>query len=184
MSQGKIIKTKRLQNLTEFNGVYDYQQPISVERQENILSEFITKFSPFEGWVRHNRYKNYDEIVFPENYIKNKVYIYSPRYSYTDDWGVGNYTLYGVCQHKKRILLILKNKIGYNYYEIKNNSTLIECGSVFEDTLQNYNNCLINDYYNGYRNSKWRKLDINDYQDYKNRVLKLESSYGNYHILG
>lgn len=42
MSQGKIIKTKRLQNLTEFNGVYDYQQPISAERQENILSEFIT----------------------------------------------------------------------------------------------------------------------------------------------
>jgi hypothetical protein len=171
------IPTTKPHNYYDFNGTPDKVIP----RKDNLVKGSEVKFNIFDGWVDYPIYKDLNELepnIISKYDEKGIIYLYKPNHIHSDKWGMMNYKVIGATKKKKdkRTLLIVEDihpKAIFKviYLEIKDDKAF-DCGHVYNPTLDNWKDTDINDEYKGYRNSKWIKLDPNDFMNLTPKVYK------------
>lgn len=171
----QVLKSNKVQSRTEFNGTPDR----FITRKDNLTKDSYVKFNPFDGWVDYPIYFQLNEIdksLLKKYNKKDFIYLYNPFYTHSDEMGITKYKVIGATMKKsdKRVLLIVEdlnpNRIFAYYYIQIENDIAIDCGNVFDKTNDNYNSVEIGEEYKGYRNSKWIKLNVNDYKSLFGKV--------------
>jgi hypothetical protein len=175
------IEKARAINAYPYNGTPDR----IIEHNKDVLKSIKIKFCCIYGWEQWPVYLKLNEID-PSKLVKyndtNKIYLYMPNYvsPITDNMGIVEFELYGACSKKKEIYLILKNineKLSkYLEYFIIQNDALVMAGDVFPNTLVEFDNAKIDDFYKGYRNSKWQKLDPKNFTKYLGKVIEVSKN--------
>jgi hypothetical protein len=167
----RLIASK-IQPKREFEGIPD--KVIKSDKNPVLISGSELKHNLFDGWVEWPTYKDFNEVdpvLFKSYNKKDMIYIYSPMHTCSDKMGILTYKVIGVTKKKsdKRVLLIVedinKSAVFKKIYLEINDNSVFNCGQVFPKTDDNYNIVGIGDEYKGYRNSKWIKLDPNDFKD-------------------
>jgi hypothetical protein len=170
-----IVKTSKIQSYSDYNGIPD---KIS-DRKDKLTKGSEVNFNTFEGWVDHPIYKELNELDSKDLVSYNKegiIYIYQPNHGRSDDWGMTKYKLIGATKKKsdKRILLIVEdinpNSIFKTIYIEVNGDKATDCSNVFNTTFDNWKDCILGGEYKGYRNSKWIKLDPNDFTNLTGKI--------------
>lgn len=166
-------------NKTEFNGTPD--KIIKSNKNPQLIAGTKIIHNIFDGWVQYPVYKDFSELdnklfSFWKYSKTNHIYVYSPNHGLSDKLGILSYKVVGATKKKsdKRILLIVEDltpKAIFKtiYLQIDGNK-VIDCGHVFDTTHKNWNECNIGDEYKGYRNSKWIKLDPNDFTNLTGKI--------------
>lgn len=163
-----IVPKSKPHNYYDYTGIPDKV----VERKENLTKGSEVKFNIFSGWVDYPIYKELNELDSKDLTSYNKggiIYIYQPNHTRSDKMGMRKFKLIGVTKKKsdKRVLLIVedldKKAIFKHIYLEVNGDKSTDCGHVFNTTFDNWGNCEVGGEYKGYRNSKWIKLDPNDF---------------------
>jgi hypothetical protein len=173
------VKTVQPKTKSDFNGTPD--DVIKSTKVIHLIKGSKLKHNIFSGWVEYPVYKELSELdpkLFKDYNKSDMVYIYAPSHGRSDNMGILSYKVVGATKKKsdKRILLIVEDmdkKANFKrvYLEIIDDSA-IECGHVFNSTDENYNTVNIGDEYKGYRNSKWVKMDPNEFKDKFGKIYK------------
>lgn len=160
-----IIKAYSPQN---YNGTPDK----ILARKDKLVKDSKVKYNMFDGWVDYPIYKDLNELDPKDFTSYNKegiIYIYQPNHTQSDDLGILKYKLIGATKKKsnKKILLMVEdlnpNVIFKTIYIEVNDDKVIDCGRVFDKTFDNWKDCILGDEYKGYRNSKWIRLNPDDF---------------------
>jgi hypothetical protein len=163
-----IVAISKIQNKSEYTGTPDKV----IERKDNLTKGSEVKFNMFNGWVDYPIYKSLNELDNKDISKYNKrgiIYVYQPNHTRSDKWGMLKFKLVGATKKKndKRILLIVEDldklaPFKHIYLEVNGDGST-DCGHVFNTTFDNWKGVNVGDEYKGYRNSKWIKLDPNDF---------------------
>jgi hypothetical protein len=161
-----IIPTSKPQNYYDYTGTPD---EVITPSNEDLVKDWEVHFSIFRGWVKKPIYKDISDVDTTKCNKSGTIYRYAPQHSLADKFGMLKYKLVGATKKKsdKRILLIVEDThkkaiFKHIYLEIKDGK-VIDCGHVYNTTLENWNNCPVGSEYTGHRKSKWIKLDPDDY---------------------
>lgn len=160
------IPTAKPQNYYDYTGTPD---EVIEPSHEDLVKDWEVYFSIFRGWVKRPVYKDMSEVDTSKCNRPGLVYRYAPQHPHADEFGMLKYRLVGATRKKsdERTLLIVEDlheEATFNrlYVEIKDGK-LIDCGPVYDTTLENWTACPVGSEYTGHRRAKWIKLDPNDY---------------------
>ena len=170
------IQTSKVSGYSDYRGVPDKV----VKRKENLTKGSEVKFNVISSkWIDFPIYKDLSELDSGDLVGYNEVgfiYVYNPKHVDSDKMGILKFRLLGVTRKKsdKRVLLIVEDmcpKATFKtvYLEVEGDN-VIDCGRVFNTTFSNWKDCEVGVEYKGYRNSKWIKLDLEDYLNLTGKV--------------
>lgn len=175
-----VIKANKTMIKSDYTGTPDK----IIDRNEKVCKGSEIYFNVFDGWVDKPIYKQLSEIDPSQLSQYNQpgyIYVYQPNHVYADDMGIMTYKVIGATYKKadKQVRLIVEDKYTFTsdkkeltkYFTIEDGKA-VDCGNGFIPTMEAYNKAEIGQEYTGYRRSKWRKLDPNDYSNLFGKVYQ------------